>query len=88
MLMRIFIIFPWIKYRVDAPSSGSDYLVQLTYTPNKQVEIYTRYRTEKKAINYNPDEVPLNPVIAQPKQDVRTQFSYKPKFCVHFQVSC
>ena len=28
--------FPWIKYRVDAPTSGNDYLVQLTYTPNKQ----------------------------------------------------
>ena len=69
--------FPWLKYRVDAPSSGNDYLVQLTYTPNKQVEIYTRYRTEKKAINYNPDGVALNPVIAQPKQDLRTQFSYK-----------
>lgn len=69
--------FPWLKFRVDAPSSGSDYLVQLTYTPNKQVEIYTRYRAEKKAINYNPDGVALNPVIAKPKQDVRTQFSYK-----------
>ena len=22
--------FPWLKFRVDAPSSGSDYLVQLT----------------------------------------------------------
>jgi hypothetical protein len=69
--------FPWLKFRVDAPSTGNDYLVQLTYTPNKQVEIYTRYHTEKKAINYNPDGAILNPVIAQPKQDVRTQFSYK-----------
>jgi hypothetical protein len=69
--------FPWLKFRVDAPSTGNDYLVQLTYTPNKQVEIYTRYHTEKKAINYNPDGAILNPVITQPKQDVRTQFSYK-----------
>lgn len=69
--------FPWIKYRVDAPSSGNDYLLQLTYTPNKQVQVYTRYRIEKKAINYNPFSLTLNPVIAQPKQDLRTQFSYK-----------
>ncbi len=41
------------------------------------MEIYTRYHTEKKAINYNPAGYALNPVIAQPKQDVRTQFSYK-----------
>lgn len=69
--------FPWLKFRVDAPSSGNDYLLQFTYTPNKQVEIYTRYRTERKAINYNPNSVTLNPVVAQPKQDLRTQFSYK-----------
>ncbi|HEY5406853.1 MAG TPA: hypothetical protein VIJ92_07195 [Ginsengibacter sp.] len=69
--------FPWIKYRVDAPTSGTDYLVQLTYTPNKLAEIYIRYHTEKKAINYNPGGNPLNPVIAQPKQDLRAQFSYK-----------
>lgn len=69
--------FPWLKFRVDAPSSGSEYMVQLTYTPNKQVQAYVRYRTEKKGINYNPDELPLNPVIVKPKQDLRTQFSYK-----------
>lgn len=69
--------FPWLKYRVDAPSSGNDYLIQVTYLPNKQVEVYTRYHVEKKSINYNPDGVTLNPVIAQPKQDLRTQFFYK-----------
>ncbi len=69
--------FPWIKYRVDAPSYGNEYLIQLTYKPNKKVEIYTRYRNEKKAINYNPYDFTLNPVIVKPKQGLRTQFSYK-----------
>ncbi len=41
--------FPWVKYRVDAPSSGNDYMIQLTYKPNKRVEVYTRYHAEKKA---------------------------------------
>ena len=68
---------PWLKYRVDAPSYGNDYLVQLIYIPNKEVEIYTRFHAEKKAINYNPDALTLNPVLAQPKQELRTQFSYK-----------
>jgi hypothetical protein len=69
--------FPWVKYRVDAPSSGNDYMIQLTYKPNKQVEIYTRYHTERKAINYNPYGLTLNPVIIKPKQGLRTQFSFK-----------
>ncbi|MEP6950199.1 MAG: hypothetical protein ABI863_13020 [Ginsengibacter sp.] len=69
--------FPWVKYRVDAPSSGNDYMIQLTYKPNKRVEVYTRYHAERKGINHNPYDFTLNPVIVKPKQGLRTQFSYK-----------
>ncbi|MEO7307086.1 MAG: helix-hairpin-helix domain-containing protein [Ferruginibacter sp.] len=69
--------FPWLRYRVDAPSTGSDYLVQLNYKPNKQLEIYTRYHAESKAINLNPDQLTLSPVVQQPKKNWRTQVSYK-----------
>lgn len=69
--------FPWLRYRVDAPSEGNDYLMQMTYKPNKQAEIYTRYHSEKKAINDNPNELTLSPVVVKPKQDWRTQFSFK-----------
>jgi hypothetical protein len=42
---------PFIKYRVAAPSRGKDYLLQLSYAPGKQHEIYLRLRSETKAIN-------------------------------------
>ncbi len=69
--------FPWLRYRVDAPSAGSDFLVQATYKPNKQLEIYSRYRSEAKAINYNPDNLTLSPVTRKPKQNWRMQISFK-----------
>ncbi|MDP4283040.1 MAG: helix-hairpin-helix domain-containing protein [Bacteroidota bacterium] len=69
--------FPWLKYRTDAPTSGNDYMIQVTYQPNKQVSIYTRYRTENKPINSNPGNLALNPVIGKSKQGLRTQFNYK-----------
>ncbi|MBA2250779.1 MAG: helix-hairpin-helix domain-containing protein [Chitinophagaceae bacterium] len=69
--------FPWVKYRVDAPSYGKDYFIQLTYKPDKKIEIYSRYKTDKKQINNNPDQLTLNPVIFIPRQSWRTQFSYK-----------
>jgi hypothetical protein len=34
--------FPWLKYLIDAPSYGKDFLMQLTYTPSKQVELQGR----------------------------------------------
>ncbi|MEO7524580.1 MAG: helix-hairpin-helix domain-containing protein [Ferruginibacter sp.] len=76
--------FPWLRFRVDAPSTGSDYFVQVTYRPNKQLEMYSRYKRESKGINFNQNEAVLNPVIKQPKKDWRLQVSYKlsPKFTI------
>ncbi|MDB5222019.1 MAG: helix-hairpin-helix protein [Chitinophagaceae bacterium] len=69
--------FPWLKFRTDAPTAGNDYLLQVTYKPNRQIEIYSRYHSERKAINYNPDGLVLNPVVLKPKQNWRTQLSCK-----------
>jgi Helix-hairpin-helix motif len=69
--------FPWLRYGVDAPSTGSDFLIQLYYKPNKQLEIYLRYHSESKANNVNPDQHTLSPVIQQPQIKWRTQISYK-----------
>ena len=69
--------FPWLKYRTDAPTSGNDYMIQLSYKPNKQVEVFGRYKTENKPINYNPYNTVLNPVTGRQKQSFRTQFNYK-----------
>ena len=68
--------FPWLRFRVDAPSTGADYLIQATYKPNKQLELYTRYHAESKAINVNPYLLTLSPVVQQPKKNWRTQLSY------------
>ncbi|MEO5647166.1 MAG: helix-hairpin-helix domain-containing protein, partial [Chitinophagaceae bacterium] len=69
--------FPYLKFNVDGPSRGKDFMVQLTYKPNKQVDLYTRFRNESKAINFNPDNLVLAPVINRPKSNWRTQVSFK-----------
>jgi DNA uptake protein ComE-like DNA-binding protein len=69
--------FPWLRYRVDAPSAGTDYLLQLNYRPNKQLEIYTRYHAESKAINANPVQFTTSPVVQQPKKNWRTHINYR-----------
>jgi DNA uptake protein ComE-like DNA-binding protein len=80
--------FPWLKYRVNAPTTGSDYVMQIDYKPNKIFEIYSRFKFESKSINFNPKDVTLSPVIPQPKQYWRTQFSYKvnPEFSFRSRV--
>jgi hypothetical protein len=69
--------FPWLKSLVDAPSYGKDFLAQLTYTPNKQVEIYTRFRNETKQSNQSDNNTVTNQLVAIPRKNWRTQFVYK-----------
>ena len=69
--------FPWLKYQVDAPSHGKDFLAQLTYNPNKQVEVYSRFRNETKQANQPDNPTVTNYLVSIPKQSWRTQISYK-----------
>jgi hypothetical protein len=69
--------FPWLRFRIDAPSKGSDYFVQLTYKPNKQVEVYSRYRNESKAINLSGLGLAARETVNRPRQNWRTQVSYR-----------
>ncbi len=80
--------FPWLRFRVNAPSEGKDYMIQLNYKPDRQFEIYTRYKAESKYINYNPTLQTLSPVVPQPRQNWRTHLSYKlnPTFTLRSRV--
>jgi len=69
--------FPWLKYLVDAPSRGKEFCVQVTFTPNKQVEIYSRFRNETKQANQPENTTVTNFLVTIPKQNWRTQVSYK-----------
>lgn len=69
--------FPWLKYRVDKPSTGSDLLIQATYKPNKQLEIYSRFHSGSKAINVDPGTLHLSSVEMQPRRNWRSQVSYR-----------
>jgi hypothetical protein len=69
--------FPWLKSQVDAPSSGRDFLAQLTYTPNRQVEIYTRFRNESKQANQTDNTTATNYLVQLPKQNWRVQTAFK-----------
>lgn len=72
-----FYSFPWLKYRVDAPSTGTDYFIQFTYNPNKLLSIYSSYHNETKAINYNTGNLALSPVALKPLQNWKIEINYK-----------
>jgi hypothetical protein len=48
-----FFKFPWLRFRVDAPEVGRDYLIQADYQPDKQSQVYVLYRSRAKPLNEN-----------------------------------
>lgn len=69
--------FPWLKYQIDAPSYGNDYVVQLNYTPSKKVDFYFRIRERNKFKN-NPtiDAADLNYIVPVNQRNYRFNISY------------
>ena len=69
--------FPWLRFRIDAPGAGQDYLLQATYVPNKQWEGYARMRSETKTANSRPAGATMNEVHGVVRQSLRMHLSYK-----------
>ncbi len=66
--------FPWLRFRVNAPSKGHDYMAQVSYQPNKQVGLYVRYKNKDKPLN-GPSEQVIRFPVAQQLQNVRIHFT-------------
>ena len=43
--------FPWLRYRVSAPSRGRDLLARISFTPNKTSLLYALYRVRLKPLD-------------------------------------
>lgn len=69
--------FPWLKYRVDAPGGGKDWVIQMSYSPNRETLLYTRYRRETKTGNEAGDTAILHVTGLIARESWRTQLNYK-----------
>ena len=68
--------FPWLKYRVDAPSKGYEILSQAVYTPSKTFKFSARFKTENKQQNTDLD-VPINFLDNVKKEGYRMEVSWQ-----------
>jgi hypothetical protein len=50
--------FPWLRYRVYAPSSGNEWLTRFSYSPSRKTLLFAQIREESKARNVS--ELPNN----------------------------
>ena len=68
--------FPWLRFQVNAPSEGSDWLAQLNWRPSKKVELYARMRRQDRARNSAEDVQGIRPVVQVGQTNYRFNASY------------
>ncbi|NUQ14480.1 MAG: hypothetical protein HUU33_04060 [Flavobacteriales bacterium] len=69
--------FPWLRSQVDAPSDGHDVLVQVTWRPSRQMELYLRGRHEQKGYNSEAPEAGIDPLVRRRQTNWRFNATYK-----------
>ena len=55
-------VFPWLKYGVNAPSTGSDYAIQATWMPSSGCQMIIRFKAKAKDKNSSDHENTFLPV--------------------------
>ncbi|MDR1098341.1 MAG: helix-hairpin-helix domain-containing protein [Tannerella sp.] len=71
-----FFRFPWLKYGIDAPSSGQEYMIQADFNGIKNTTVSTRYRFRQREKNLTGlHEVLIKPVD---QHRIRLQITHKP----------
>lgn len=68
--------FPWLKYLVDAPSYGKDFFVQLTYTPDKKLEMQTRITRSFRLVDSPGNTTVMNYLSAMQRSGWQIQMNY------------
>jgi hypothetical protein len=68
--------FPWMRYLVDAPSFGHEFLIQPVYKPNKIFEIYGRFRQQVRQRNSRDSDGTVTEIEDVLQRNYRFNLSY------------
>lgn len=58
--------FPWLKYRVYAPSAGYEWLARISYRPTRTLTAFIQFREEQKDRNASDSGEPNLPYLVLP----------------------
>ncbi|MEQ9440478.1 MAG: helix-hairpin-helix domain-containing protein [Cyclobacteriaceae bacterium] len=70
--------FPWLRYRVDAPSQGKEWLTRLQYRLSRRTEVFAQFRQEQKAVNVVVDSLQTRLPLPGTKVQLSTGLTHFP----------
>jgi hypothetical protein len=72
------IVYPWLRFNVQAPSRNSDYLFQLNYKPDKKQDFYIRYRVRNGSEDAGEEGELVDYPVPERQQNFRVNATYQP----------
>lgn len=73
---------PWLRFGIDAPSSGIDLSTTFTYRPKRNITLIARGRYERKQENAPANETAIDYLVPTIKSNFRVELSYRPTWQV------
>ena len=70
--------FPWLRFRVDAPSQGEEMLARLDYRLTRWTNVFAQIRHEQKAINVDLDSLSVNIPLPGDKRQLALGVTHSP----------
>lgn len=72
-----FFRFPWLRFRVDAPSVGHEFMIQPSYRPSRSLTIYGRFRQQLRQQNRRDSDGTVTGIEDVLQRNYRIDFNYK-----------
>lgn len=69
--------FPWLRYQVDAPSQGHEWMFQPSYRPSRDLEIYFRFREQVRPKNSRDSDGTITQIEDVQQRNYRLNLTYK-----------
>ncbi|MFD2248288.1 helix-hairpin-helix domain-containing protein [Pontibacter ruber] len=70
--------FPWLRYRVDAPSHGDEYLIRVYFKPTRQTSLYAQFRAESKGRHVADNSSSLDYVAEANRRNYLLYYEFTP----------
>lgn len=69
--------FPWLKSQVDGPSMGHEWMIQPSFKPSRELEIYFRFREQVREKNSRDSDGTVTQLEDVQQRNYRLNLSYK-----------
>jgi hypothetical protein len=79
--------FPWLRYGIDSPSSGWDYLLQTNYTPNKNFDLKLKIQHDNGLKNMSGGTVATTQNVERTRVLLQANYNLSPELSMSSKIA-